>query len=438
MSRQTPIRPEQGSYVQFQLQTGQNKPPSRRDKDILAKLKDSIPQDEAQWQQARQLNSYATTEDVLQKTQDILENRIAKQELRNFICIATCCVDWHLGRKKKAYSTFKSQISPATELTIQKYMSSVRGIIQLLDPVYLNGLRHRAFEGVLLYVAPARIGPSFLTYYNKDVAEFNTCFSAPLCLGPEVQASLPLSLAFIIKYRHTEEYSYKDICDALGTYVLDETAYAKFALTLENGKPVPCMLPYPEQLEYLSPNRHDPSSIDLELAEVAPEHSPTGETLQLPTTFEISFKVFSTSEALRQKVEQLQEQGQITILRTFHDAPLKELQWTSRHEMAADQLVNDLIEDGILPRKPLRRYKSSYQHDPGSVTVPRGWIKIILPYHTADNVIPVSIQGPDLETSIEWTNRHGFVLGERVLLFTERELFYISISIPVSQDERHE
>ncbi|KAM0292371.1 hypothetical protein ACHAPM_011757, partial [Fusarium culmorum] len=54
-------------------------------------------------------------------------------------------------RKEKAYSTFKSQISPATELTIQKYMSSVRGIIQLLDPVYTAGLRHRAFEGPLLY-----------------------------------------------------------------------------------------------------------------------------------------------------------------------------------------------------------------------------------------------------------------------------------------------
>ncbi|KAG8674054.1 hypothetical protein FPOAC2_00028 [Fusarium poae] len=435
MSRKAPIRPEQGSYVQFQLQAGQNKPPYRRDKDILAKLKDSIPQDEAQWQQARQLNGYATTEDVLQTTKDILENRIAKQELRNFICIATCCVNWHLGQKTKAYNTFKSQISSATELTIQKYMSSVRGMVQLLDPVYLTGLRHRAFEGVLLY---ARIGPSFLTYYNKDVAEFNTCFSAPLCLGPEVQASLPLSLAFIIKYRHTEEYSYTDICDALGTYVLDETAYAKFVLTLENGKPVPCVLPYPEEAEDIRPNRHDSSSIDLEQADVAPEHSPTGETFQLPTTFKIDFKVFATSEALQQKVKQLQEQGQITILPVISNAPLKELQWTPRHEIAANQLVDDLIEDGTLPRKSLRRYKSSYQHDPGSVAVPTGWIKIILPCCIAGEVGPVSIRGPDIETSIEWTNCHGFVLGEHMLFFTLKTLFYISVSIPVSQDERHE
>jgi hypothetical protein len=101
MSRQTLIRPEQGSYVHCQLERGQNKPPYRRDKHILAKLKDSIPRDEAQWQQARMLNGNATTENVLHKTPDILENRIAKQELRNSICIATCCVEWHLGRKTK-------------------------------------------------------------------------------------------------------------------------------------------------------------------------------------------------------------------------------------------------------------------------------------------------------------------------------------------------
>jgi hypothetical protein len=146
-----PIRPEQGSYGQFQLETGQSEPSYKPNKDILAKLKDSIPQDETQWQQARQSRGYATAEDILQKTREILENRILKQDLRNFISIATCCIDWHLGRKTKAYETFKSQVGPASDLTIQKYMSSVRGVVQLLDPVYRGGLRHRAFEATFLY-----------------------------------------------------------------------------------------------------------------------------------------------------------------------------------------------------------------------------------------------------------------------------------------------
>jgi hypothetical protein len=152
MSQQPPIRPEQGSYIQFQLEASQSEPPYNRDKDILAKLRKSIPQDETQWQLAREDKEYVTPEDVLKRTRDILANRIAKQDLRTFICIATCCVNWHLGRKKKAYRDYKSQInSDTTELTIQKYMSAGRGVIQSLDSVYRGGLRHRAFEGALLY-----------------------------------------------------------------------------------------------------------------------------------------------------------------------------------------------------------------------------------------------------------------------------------------------
>jgi hypothetical protein len=169
MSRQPPIRPEQGSYSQFQLETSQEITPYRRDKDILKKLRDSLPQSEAQWQEARRLNGYATAEDVFQKTKDILENRIGKQDLQNFICIATCCVEWHLGQKTKAYEIFRSQFRsqinrPATELTIQKYMSSVRGLIQLMDTLYSGGLRHRAFEATFLYCAG--YSPSYATSAN--------------------------------------------------------------------------------------------------------------------------------------------------------------------------------------------------------------------------------------------------------------------------------
>lgn len=151
MSGQPPIRPEQGSYGQFQVATSQPKTLCSRSKDILAKLRESIPQNETQWQQARDLHGYSTAGNVLQKTRDILENRITKQDLRNFLTIASCCVDWHLGRKQEAYQKFKMQISAATELTIQKYMSSLRAMVQAMEPVYLRGPRHRVFEGTLLY-----------------------------------------------------------------------------------------------------------------------------------------------------------------------------------------------------------------------------------------------------------------------------------------------
>lgn len=151
MNGQPPIRPEQGSYVQFQVVTSQPRNPHNRNKDVLAKLRESIPQNETQWQQARELHGYSTAENVLQKTRDVLENRISKADLRNFLSIASCCVDWHLGRKQEAYQNFKIWISPATELTIQRYMSYLRAMLQAMERVYLRGPRHRVFEGVLLY-----------------------------------------------------------------------------------------------------------------------------------------------------------------------------------------------------------------------------------------------------------------------------------------------
>jgi hypothetical protein len=217
MSKQPPIRPEQGSFVQFQLATSQPKTPHSRNKDILAKLRESIPQNETQWQRTRHLHGYSTAENVLQKTRDILENTIAKSDLRNFFIIASCCVDWHLGRKQQAYQGFKIQISDTSELTIQRYMSALRTMIQAMERVYLRGLRHRVFEGALLYCMYqidfpvqlsdcilARISPFFLTHYTKERGEFDSCFPAFRCIQPEIQASLPLAPAFVLKYRYPQ------------------------------------------------------------------------------------------------------------------------------------------------------------------------------------------------------------------------------------------
>ncbi|CEF77875.1 unnamed protein product [Fusarium graminearum] len=74
-------------------------------------------------------------------------------------------------------------VSSTTELTIQRYMSSMRGIVQALDTVYLWGLQHRVFEAALLY----------------------------------------------------------------GTSVLDKEAYSQFVSVLETGRPIPHVLSLPEQ-----------------------------------------------------------------------------------------------------------------------------------------------------------------------------------------------
>ncbi|KAF4448261.1 hypothetical protein F53441_8294 [Fusarium austroafricanum] len=431
MSRQPPIQPEQGSYSQFQLETSQPTPPRRRDKDILTKLRDSIPQNESQWQQTRQLRGYATAEHVLEKTKAILENRIDKQDLRNFMSIATCCIYWHLGRKKEAYAFFKSSISFATELTIQRYMSSVRGMIQAMDTVYRQGMRHRVFEAILLY---SRIGPSFLNYYTKDADEFSSCFPASVRTEPEIQASLALSPAFILKHRHTE-LSYEAICKALGTDVLNEEAYSQFVSVLESGRPVPYVLSLPEQA--LQPGLSAPAGGDEELEADLPDDLQLDDIFALPKSFALLFRTFNTSETLQQLVEEASEQVDRQRPQEVPNTPLLELQWTAYHDVVVDQLVGDLIQQGILPQQPFRRYKSFYRHEPGSISVLPGWIKVIVPA-LVDGGCQVSIAGPTLEQQdINWNNKMGVILGEGMRLSTSRTIFYSSVSIPLSSNTGH-
>ena len=166
MDRQPNVQPGQGVFVEFQLEKrDEPTPPDRRDKDNFTKLRDSLPQNEAQWQEARRGFRYVSSDDVLRTTRDILENRINKIDLRNFIATATCCVLWYLDQKTEAYETFRSQTNgSATALTIQKYMSSVRGTIQLLNLLYDRGMRHRAFEAMFLYGDNCKASCLILTY----------------------------------------------------------------------------------------------------------------------------------------------------------------------------------------------------------------------------------------------------------------------------------
>ncbi|KAF4435983.1 hypothetical protein F53441_13347 [Fusarium austroafricanum] len=433
MSGQHPIRPEQGSYSQFQAITSQSRPPYSRDKVILAKLRESIPQNESQWQQARHLHSYITEENALQKTRDILENRITKQDLRHFISIASCCVDWHLGRKQEAYKNFKIQISSATELTIQRYMASVRGMVRAMDTLFLRGLRHRVFEATLLY---SRIGPSFLPYYTKETEEFNSCFPAFSYIQPEIQASLPLTPVFIVKYRYPE-HSFEDICKALCTEVLDEDAYATFISVLETGRPIPIVLSLPVEAPHaaLSVSRCQYESVgdDPEFAAGPSNDIQFVGMFALPRNFPLVYKVFSTSDTVQKLVEELSHQISRENPQEVPNTPLSELQWTAHYDPVVNQVIGDLIEQNILPQQPFQRYKSFYQHEPGSIAVSSGWLKIILPSALDQEACWVSISGPTVEKqNIIWDNQVGLILGSGMLFSTSHRILYYSVSIPHS------
>ncbi|EWG51654.1 hypothetical protein FVEG_16831 [Fusarium verticillioides 7600] len=430
MSKQPPIRPEQGSFVQFQLATSQPRTPHSRNEDILAKLRESIPQNESQWQQARDLYGYSTAENVLQKTRDILENRIAKSDLWNFFIIALCCVDWHLGRKQQAYQEFKIQISDTSELTIQRYMSALRAMIQAMERVYLRGTRHRVFEGVLLY---SRISPFFLTHYTKETGEFDSCFPTLRCIHPEIQGSLPLAPAFILKYRYPQ-HRFRDICAALGTGVLGEGDYAKFISILESGRPISTVLSLPARGSYTALSvikcQHESAEAGQRVSASPVDNS---HAFALRMSVPLVFKVFGVSDAVQQLLQEATLRINYESLREVPNTPLVELQWIHNYDMIIDQVVGDLIEQGILPQQPFRRYKSFYQHEPGSVLVPPGWIKIIIPFTLVDQVCQVSIAATTVaKQNVTWDTKTGIILGSDMLFSTTRQILYYSISIPLS------
>ncbi|KAF5661955.1 hypothetical protein FCIRC_11653 [Fusarium circinatum] len=293
MSKQPPIRPEQGSYGQFQLPS-QPKTPFSRSRGALAKLRESIPQDEGQWQHARHLHRYNTAENI----------------------------------------------GDTSELTIQRYMSAVRAMVQAMDRVYLRGQRHRVFEGALLY---SRISPSFLTHYTKVTGDFDSCFPTFRCIHPEIQASLPLAPAFILKYRHPQ-YRFKDICAALGTEVLGEDDYARFVSVLENGRPVLAVLSLPASAPFtaLSVIKYQPEAAR-DVQKVAANTVDDIHMFALPTSFPLVYKVFDVTDAFRQLLQEVSHRITYESPREVPNTPLLELRWIEDYDTLVDQVIGDLV-----------------------------------------------------------------------------------------------
>ena len=121
----------------------------------FSKLNESIPRTEDDWRGTRTLHRFLTDEDVYSLFSALVHNSQGppvREDLRRLVDIAVCCV----GCRKdevEAYRVYRSRDHAKQdlgELTIRNYMSLVRGLVKLLDGLYLS-LRHRAFEAVFLY-----------------------------------------------------------------------------------------------------------------------------------------------------------------------------------------------------------------------------------------------------------------------------------------------
>ncbi|RSL89661.1 hypothetical protein CEP52_014838 [Fusarium oligoseptatum] len=290
----------------------------------------TIPKDEHQWREARQMQRFETPEDVYRTVSSLIrdnQDALLHEDLRRLVAIADCCVE---SRKDetKAYRKYRSRfgygladnIRP-TDYTIRNYMSLVRGLVTLIDQVYPR-LRHRAFEAVLY--APLNL-PA-LGYYKQEPDQFKSCFRRSKIV-PEVQASLTPNLAFIVAIRHPE-LPYKAVCEALNTKVLGEEEHLRFVSVFQSQRPIPYMLLDPASLDNKS--RYDTARDQWRFVTV-------------PDL--VGYELFAIPESIQQTIATAGKQQDDCVRQEVPGAAVVRFKWSRDHEEAVSQVVSELRID---------------------------------------------------------------------------------------------
>ncbi|EWZ77859.1 hypothetical protein FOXG_21051 [Fusarium oxysporum f. sp. lycopersici 4287] len=394
--------------------------PSRQQAAAFRKLIEKIPKSENEWQDAREVHRFATPEDVyrtvLSLVQDI-QGEYMPEDLRRLIYIAVCCVD-HSENEAEAYHKYRSRVHAKDDLrefTIRNYMSLVRGLVTLLDGLYLK-LRHRGFEAALLF-APLNLGA--LGYYKQAPDQFASCFPT-IEITPEVQSSLALYLPFIITTRHPE-YRYKKVCRALGTNIFNEEEYLKFVSVLQSGRPIPYVLP--------APNTPDPSV-------ASPDNKGRYDPVRdqwLPVTIPnlTGYKPFTIPESIQQIIARAGKQQDDPVSQDILGAVIFRFRWSRDHQEAVDRVIDVLKHSGFLSTGASIGMQFFYRHDSGSIVVPMGYQAIIIPAVATTEAVTVTISHQDTAEDIIWNVISGLLLGQGTKLTTRRSIHYNAVMLPI-------
>ncbi|EGU86804.1 hypothetical protein FOXB_02672 [Fusarium oxysporum f. sp. conglutinans Fo5176] len=292
--------------------------PSRQQAAAFRKLNEKIPKSENEWQDAREVHRFATPEDVyrtvLSLVQDI-QGEYMPEDLRRLIYIAVCCVD-HSENEAEAYHKYRSRVHAKDDLrefTIRNYMSLVRGLVTLLDGLYLK-LRHRGFEAALLF------------------DQFASCF-------PTIEITPEVSLFPISGRGKANESRYKKVCRALGTNIFNEEEYLKFVSVLQSGRPIPYVLP--------APNTPDPSV-------ASPDNKGRYDPVRdqwLPVTIPnlTGYKPFTIPESIQQIIARAGKQQDDPVSQDILGAVIFRFRWSRDHQEAVDRVIDVLSLWDIKP-----------------------------------------------------------------------------------------
>ncbi|KAK2666624.1 hypothetical protein RAB80_017741 [Fusarium oxysporum f. sp. vasinfectum] len=303
--------------------------PSRQQAAAFRKLIEKIPKSENEWQDAREVHRFATPEDVyrtvLSLVQDI-QGEYMPEDLRRLIYIAVCCVD-HSENEAEAYHKYRSRVHAKDDLrefTIRNYMSLVRGLVTLLDGLYLK-LRHRGFEAALLF-APLNLGA--LGYYKQAPDQFASCFPT-IEITPEVQSSLALYLPFIITTRHPE---YRRFAERLVPTFSTRRNTSSLSLSCKAEDQYPTYSP--------APNTPDPSV-------ASPDNKGRYDPVRdqwLPVTIPnlTGYKPFTIPESIQQIIARAGKQQDDPVSQDILGAVIFRFRWSRDHQEAVDRVIDVL------------------------------------------------------------------------------------------------
>ncbi|KAM0540479.1 hypothetical protein ACHAO7_011151, partial [Fusarium culmorum] len=126
--------------------------PRRRTHDrTWEKLAKNVPKTEADWQTVRRRHDFDSAE-RLPGTLVRLLDPLEESRLYNIIFLAGCSVDlYEAWDKAPIYSTLREFLGnpDLPQSTLDRYLLAVGRLIELLDKLYVQGLRHRALELIL-------------------------------------------------------------------------------------------------------------------------------------------------------------------------------------------------------------------------------------------------------------------------------------------------
>ncbi|KAG7403059.1 hypothetical protein Forpe1208_v016748 [Fusarium oxysporum f. sp. rapae] len=420
MSRKLPsLGPEQGSVIQFQLQVSQPDRRSRRqprDRHFEA-LGERLPNSEDEWQKARRRLRFTTPADINAWVSDLVSlDRALPQNLRKLINLAIFCVE---SRKDEdtAHRNYEARASQQCLVrTIRNYASLVRGVIALMDQIYLK-LRHRAFEAVLLY---SPLDYASLVSYKREPDRFKSYFRDVKIL-PEEHASQALYLPFLVAYGHPQ-YKYNEICRALGTNTLKEPEFLRFVSVRENGKPVPHILNAPPKNRYDAiRNRWTRDSLT--------EHFNTEEIYAIPNRMD-GYKRFDLPDIIQQKSAMAAKEQDGCVPQDIPGVISFKFDWTVCHDDVGRLVLGLLVELGFISQGQIHLSRNSVRHDTGPITVRSNWLKIIIPTAPTAEPAVMSLSSKSFREDVTWNMKSGFLLGPGITHSPSGTLHYISMSIP--------